>query len=121
MTDALLVASQHADAKFFEPASLNGGALRSGSFGAIFGSLSLPQGSSLGPDVGRSQHLTFHETPGVLAPENRAGLDAHLCSAQRAIEQLAKLHERAVKVRQFREETQWLAENRNQFSGKWVA
>lgn len=56
-----------------------------------------------------------------MAEDNRTGIDVYLCRARRAVEQLGRSQERALRVRQFQEEAQWLTENKNRFAGQWIA
>lgn len=53
--------------------------------------------------------------------EARLGIDVYLQRGRKAVDQLAKTEEHVLRGRQFLEEAQWLAKNRSQFAGRWIA
>jgi len=132
MTDSLLVASQ--DIAATQPPSHDGGlgswplSLIGGTFPHRardpFSEQRPPQSlqASLGSGLRQVQQLPWNAARrDRLVEDNGTGIDVYLCRARMAVEKLAQSQERALRSRQFQEETEWLAENKNRFSGQWIA
>ena len=68
-------------------------------------------------DASLAARTEFSESPHT----NGTTIAVHLSQVRNALRDLEKLQRRARREIQFRQEMQWLAENRHGFSGQWIA
>jgi hypothetical protein len=102
MADALLVADQHVNEGFLAPGSSKSRPLEAE---WIYSGQTL-----LG--YGFYQRRDSREIRSV---------HDHLAEAHQALERLAQVEQRARRDRQFRQEMNWIAQNRRRFAGRWIA
>lgn len=113
MADALLVADQHIDERFFAPEPRRGGGP-----GSWLGSW--PVSQELDAFAESRQSADPQVPGGPTFGGDRKDINVYLRRAHKAVEHLAK-SEHVRTARQFEEESRWLAENRNRFAGQWIA
>lgn len=132
MTDALLVSDQQIDAGLLPEAQSPKIGLSSQSNSQDI--LALPGPSAFsgnnsfyGEQTLQGYGVIHHQNDrwtnsSVSRLRNReATLASHLWRGKAALEKAATIRENTRKKKLFREELQWLAENRREFLGKWVA
>jgi hypothetical protein len=118
MTDALLVSDQHIDESFLSSNS----SAPSACYGWSLIDEQRSRDWSAQPLAGFSSHVTPFNLP--LSLEG-AGIETTGGSspivAQRVLEQLAALRRDRQMSQKAKDETEWVAENRARFNGRWIA